>query len=92
MNDESQINYLKQKVKDLNFNEYGYFGTLHEFHLLAKDVTFLDCELYNIQGYRSQEQSLKNKSFELLQLKLENFKGNVGNLNDLHKSLKKFER
>jgi len=88
MNAESQINYLKQKVKDLNFNKYGYFGTFHELHLLAKDVTFLDYELYNIQGYRSQEEDLKNRSFELLEEKLENFKGNVGDLNDLHKSLK----
>ena len=89
--DISQIDWLKSKVEKLNMNKYGIFGTLHELHLLAKDVTLLDYELFGIQGYRTQKDSLLEMSKKLLSEYESKVSQNTGNETDLYEELKKFQ-
>lgn len=88
--DISQIGWLKSQVEKLNMNQYGIFGTLQELHLLAKDVSFLDYELFITQGFRSQKSSLLEMSNKLLSEYETNVSQNTGNETDLYEELKKF--
>lgn len=89
--DISQIDWLKSKVKQLNMNRYGMFGTLHELHLLAKDVSLLDYELFAVQGYRSQKESLLEASKRLMSEYENKVSQNTGDETDLYEELKKFQ-
>jgi propanediol dehydratase small subunit len=71
-------------------NQYGLFGTLYELHLLAKNVSLLDYELFNTQGYRSQKDALLKTSKELMSKYEDKILKNTGGETDLYEELKKF--
>ncbi len=76
INHESQIPWLKQQVKSLKLNEYGFFGSVHEIFQIAQDIKFGEYTIFAVKDGRIKKAEIAERGRIALQEKADSLPDN----------------